>query len=116
MAAIRAGWTPTRAVHGDLIVSGCWTGFPCIGPPGRRKWLEQLCFSRPTKRATSPEARSLSTADTWLSSTVIEPSSTLLVTGGMGFVMSNLARHWLESYPDADCVVVDTTRPDLLTD
>ncbi len=40
----------------------------------------------------------------------------LLVTGGMGFVMSNLARHWLASYPEAECIVLDTTRPDRVTD
>jgi nucleoside-diphosphate-sugar epimerase len=30
--------------------------------------------------------------------------------------MSNLARHWLERYPDAECVVVDTAPPDEAVD
>ena len=58
----------------------------------------------------------MSTADTWLSSTMGERSLTLLVTGGMGFVMSNVVRHWLERNPDADCVVLDTARLDPVTD
>jgi UDP-glucose 4-epimerase len=41
---------------------------------------------------------------------------TLLVTGGMGFVMSNLVRHWLERRPEAECIVLDTARPDRVTD
>lgn len=40
---------------------------------------------------------------------------TLLVTGGVGFVMSNLVRHWLESYPEDECVVLDSARPDRVT-
>jgi UDP-glucose 4-epimerase len=32
---------------------------------------------------------------------------TLLITGGTGFVMSNLARHWLESHPAESVVVLD---------
>jgi nucleoside-diphosphate-sugar epimerase len=32
---------------------------------------------------------------------------TLLITGGTGFVMSNLARHWLEANPAATAVVLD---------
>ncbi len=32
---------------------------------------------------------------------------TLVVTGGTGFVMSNLVLHWLESDPSATCVIVD---------
>ncbi|MGQ0604480.1 MAG: NAD-dependent epimerase/dehydratase family protein [Anaerolineales bacterium] len=31
----------------------------------------------------------------------------LLITGGAGFVMSNLARHWLESDPAAEVLVLD---------
>lgn len=38
------------------------------------------------------------------------------MTGGMGFVMSNLARHWLERYPERECVVLDTAPPDAVTD
>lgn len=34
---------------------------------------------------------------------------TLLITGGTGFVMSNLARHWLESDPAATAIVLDMT-------
>jgi nucleoside-diphosphate-sugar epimerase len=37
---------------------------------------------------------------------------TLLVTGGTGFVMSVLARHWLESAPDGRVVVLDSAPPD----
>jgi UDP-glucose 4-epimerase len=37
---------------------------------------------------------------------------TLLVTGATGFVMSVLARHWLESYPDERVVVLDAAAPD----
>ena len=31
---------------------------------------------------------------------------TLLITGGGGFVMSNLARKWLDSQPDGSVVVL----------
>ncbi len=37
---------------------------------------------------------------------------TLLITGGGGFVMSNLARHWLESDAQARVVVLDSSPPD----
>lgn len=43
-------------------------------------------------------------------------SMTLLVTGGNGFVMSNLARHWLESDAKARCVVLDASPPDAIAD
>ncbi len=36
----------------------------------------------------------------------------LLVTGGTGFVMSNLARHWLERHADEQAVLVDLAPPD----
>lgn len=32
---------------------------------------------------------------------------TLLITGGAGFVLSNLARHWLETKPDSQVVIFD---------
>jgi UDP-glucose 4-epimerase len=37
---------------------------------------------------------------------------TLLVTGGTGFVMSNVAKRWLEDDPTASCVVLDAAPPD----
>jgi UDP-glucose 4-epimerase len=37
---------------------------------------------------------------------------TLLVTGGTGFVMSVLARQWLEGYPGERVVVLDSAAPD----
>lgn len=37
---------------------------------------------------------------------------TLLVTGATGFVMSVLARHWLESHSDERVVVLDAAAPD----
>lgn len=37
---------------------------------------------------------------------------TLLVTGATGFVMSVLARHWLETDPEARLVVLDASPPD----
>lgn len=37
---------------------------------------------------------------------------TLLVTGGTGFIMANVARHWLESDATARCIVLDSTPPD----
>jgi UDP-glucose 4-epimerase len=37
---------------------------------------------------------------------------TLLVTGATGFVMSVLARHWLDAYPDETVVVLDSAAPD----
>ncbi len=37
---------------------------------------------------------------------------TLLVTGATGFVMSVLARQWLESYPDERVIVLDASAPD----
>lgn len=36
---------------------------------------------------------------------------TLLITGGTGFVMSNLARRWLDADADACVVVLDAARP-----
>ena len=36
---------------------------------------------------------------------------TLLITGGTGFVMSNLARHWLDADADARVVVLDSDSP-----
>jgi UDP-glucose 4-epimerase len=36
-----------------------------------------------------------------------DPARTLLVTGGTGFVMSVLARHWLESEPAGRAVILD---------
>lgn len=41
-------------------------------------------------------------------------SDTLLVTGGTGFVMSNVALRWLEGDPSASCVVLDAAAPDAL--
>ncbi len=38
----------------------------------------------------------------------------LLVTGGTGFVMSNLVRLWLERHPDQHAVVVDIAAPDAM--
>ncbi len=37
---------------------------------------------------------------------------TLLVTGGTGFVMSVLGRHWLDAFPDERLVVLDAAAPD----
>jgi UDP-glucose 4-epimerase len=37
---------------------------------------------------------------------------TLLITGAMGFVMSVLARHWLEVNPDSRLVILDAAAPD----
>jgi UDP-glucose 4-epimerase len=37
---------------------------------------------------------------------------TLLITGATGFVMSVLARHWLERDPDARVIVLDQSEPD----
>jgi nucleoside-diphosphate-sugar epimerase len=39
-------------------------------------------------------------------------SPVLLVTGGSGFVMGNLVRHWLESDPAARAVALDAAPPD----
>jgi UDP-glucose 4-epimerase len=39
---------------------------------------------------------------------------TLLITGATGFVMSVLARHWLDANPDARLVIVDAVAPDSL--
>ncbi|MCP4203609.1 MAG: NAD-dependent epimerase/dehydratase family protein, partial [bacterium] len=39
---------------------------------------------------------------------------TLLITGGTGFVMGNLARRWLESDPGARAVVLDVAPPDAM--
>jgi UDP-glucose 4-epimerase len=36
----------------------------------------------------------------------------VLVTGGNGFVMSNFARHWIESHPDEKIVILDTAAPE----
>lgn len=41
---------------------------------------------------------------------------TLLITGGAGFVMSNLARHWLESDSDASAIIVDAAPLDALAE
>jgi UDP-glucose 4-epimerase len=41
---------------------------------------------------------------------------TLLVTGGNGFVMSNLVRHWLESDPVERVVVLDSDEPDAMAE
>ncbi|MEM7122590.1 MAG: NAD(P)-dependent oxidoreductase [Pseudomonadota bacterium] len=38
----------------------------------------------------------------------------LLVTGGTGFVMSNLVRHWLERHEDQRVVLVDIAEPDAM--
>ncbi len=38
---------------------------------------------------------------------------TLLITGGTGFVMSNLARHWLESDAQATAIILDAASPDM---
>jgi len=43
---------------------------------------------------------------------VSEVGATLLVTGGNGFVMANVVRHWLMTDPDARCVVLDANAPD----
>lgn len=43
-------------------------------------------------------------------------AATLLVTGGTGFVMSNLVRHWLESDPSAQAVVLDSNPPDAVAE
>ena len=37
---------------------------------------------------------------------------TVLITGGNGFVMSNFARHWIESHPDEKVVILDAAAPD----
>jgi nucleoside-diphosphate-sugar epimerase len=37
---------------------------------------------------------------------------TLLVTGGNGFVMSNLVRHWLEAHPGEAVTILDRDDPD----
>jgi nucleoside-diphosphate-sugar epimerase len=37
---------------------------------------------------------------------------TLLVTGGNGFVMSNLVRHWLKTHPDETVTILDRDAPD----
>src|ERR1700723_1809242 len=37
---------------------------------------------------------------------------TLLVTGATGFVMSVLARHWLDAFPDERVAVLDAAAPD----
>ena len=41
-----------------------------------------------------------------------EAGSVLLVTGGNGFVMANVVRHWLMTDPVARCVVLDANPPD----
>jgi UDP-glucose 4-epimerase len=38
----------------------------------------------------------------------------VLITGGNGFVMSNFARHWIESHPDEKVVILDAAAPDQL--
>src|SRR5947209_2422712 len=38
----------------------------------------------------------------------------LLVTGGHGFVMSNLALHWLQRDAKARCVILDASPPDAI--
>ena len=40
----------------------------------------------------------------------------LLVTGGTGFVMSHVARTWLERHPSASVVSVDIAPPDSLAE
>src|SRR5260221_6066351 len=37
---------------------------------------------------------------------------TLLVTGATGFVMSVLARHWLDAFPNERVAVLDAAAPD----
>jgi UDP-glucose 4-epimerase len=37
---------------------------------------------------------------------------TVLVTGGNGFVMSNFARHWIESHPEEKVVILDAAASD----
>jgi nucleoside-diphosphate-sugar epimerase len=37
---------------------------------------------------------------------------TVLITGGNGFVMSNFARHWIESHPEENVVILDAAQPD----
>jgi dTDP-glucose 4,6-dehydratase len=37
---------------------------------------------------------------------------TVLITGGNGFVMSNFARHWIDSHPDEKVVILDAAAPD----
>ena len=37
---------------------------------------------------------------------------TLLVTGGNGFVMSHLVRHWLTAHPAERAIVLDSALPD----
>jgi nucleoside-diphosphate-sugar epimerase len=39
---------------------------------------------------------------------------TVLITGGNGFVMSNFARHWIETHPDEKVVILDAAAPDRL--
>ena len=41
---------------------------------------------------------------------------TLLITGGAGFVLSHLARHWLESDPRASVIVLDAAPLDALAE
>ena len=41
---------------------------------------------------------------------------TLLVTGGRGFVMINVVRHWLERHPDDHAIVVDAAPTDAATE
>jgi UDP-glucose 4-epimerase len=36
----------------------------------------------------------------------------VLITGGNGFVMSNFARHWIESHPEEKVVILDAAAPD----
>src|SRR5215469_7098069 len=67
MAVTKAGWTPTAAARGALIVRSCSIAFPCIAPHDRRRWSAQRSSSPPTRRATSQAARSLLMADTWQS-------------------------------------------------
>jgi nucleoside-diphosphate-sugar epimerase len=41
-----------------------------------------------------------------------DDDETLLITGGTGFVMSHLARHWLESAPDSRVLIYDSAPSD----
>ena len=41
---------------------------------------------------------------------------TLLVTGGTGFVMSTVARHWLDRDPDARAVILDRSGLDAMAE
>ena len=38
----------------------------------------------------------------------------LLITGGAGFVLSHVARTWLQTHPDGSCVLFDRLPPSRL--